>query len=442
MREISPILLKRCAGCHGGKIAEGGFRVDAFDLLLERGSSGAAPIVAGDAESSEVYRRIIDPDEALRMPQEDDALAQVEIDAMRRWIQQGARFDGANRSKPLKSQLAARQHPTAPQSYRMPLPVMSVSFSPDGHQLAVGGYHELLIWDLKDGALMRRIGNLPQRIQSILWLDHALLIAGGTPGEYGEVAVLATDNKWTPRVLAVFSDIALDAAVDSRQRRVAACSADRSTQLVQIDTAQLLWNRTLHASWVTGVAFSGNDRFLVTTSLDETVKIIESENGELFTTFNGHRQQMGDFHGRFKIYDVGFHSASGRFMTAGEGRAVRVWDPLQVKAENGTAADMEERFYKKAHTKYLIHDFRQPVHKLVASDHLIVVAGADGMVQAFGGDNHQPMRQFLGHNDAVYSLAVSRDGERVAAGAHDGRVLVWNVENVEPPTVLLAAPSQ
>ena len=440
-REIAPLLLKRCAGCHGAKIAEGAFRLDTFELLMEAGDSGEATVVAGEAESSEVYRRIIETDEDLRMPQEDDALAQVEIDAIRLWIQQGAHFDGSDRSAPLKSQLAARRHPAAPEIYRMPLPVMSISFSPDGHQLAVGGYHELLIWDLADGTLLHRIGNLPQRIQSILWLDDSFLIAGGTPGEYGEVAFIATENDWIRKVLVVFSDIALDAVVDSRQLQVAACSADRSTQLVEIETAQLLWNKTLHSSWVTGVAFSGDDRFIVTTSLDETVKIIESENGELFTTFNGHRQQMGDFSGRFKIYDVGFHSASGRFMTAGEGRAIRVWDPLQAKAENGTAADMEERFYEKAHTKYVVHDFHKPVHKLVTSDTLIVVAGGDGMVKAFDADNHKPIRQFAGHEDAIYSLAVSQDGQSVAAGAHDGRVLVWNVESAKPPTVFLAVPT-
>ena len=439
-REIAPVLLQRCAGCHGAKIAEGAFRLNTFDFLMGAGDSGEPTVVAGEADSSEVYRRIIQTDEDLRMPQQDDPLAKEEIEAIRSWIQQGAHFDGSDRSAPLTSQLAARLHPAAPETYRTPIPVMSVSFSPHGDQLAVGGYHELLIWNLADDSLARRIGNMPQRIQSILWLDGSLLIAGGTPGEYGEVAVVATENDSTRRVLATFSDLALDVAVDSRQLRVASCSADRSTKLVQAETGQVLWDTSLHSSWVTGVAFSDDDQFIATTSLDETVKIIEAENGGLFTTFNGHRQQFGDFRGRFRIYDITFHLASGLFMTAGEGRAIRLWDPIQAKAENGTAADMEQRFFKKGHTKYVVHDFGEPAHKIVTSDTLIIVAGGDGVVKAFDAENHQLVRQFTGHEDSIYSLAVSPDGTRVAAGGHDGTVLVWNVETPDPPQVLLAVP--
>ena len=439
-REIAPILLKRCAGCHGPKIAEGAFRLNTFDFLMEAGDSGEPTVVAGQPEASEVYRRIIETDEDLRMPQQDDALAKADIDAIRTWIQRGANFDGQDRSAPLNSQLAARRHPAAPETYRTPIPVMSVSFSPNGDQLAVGGYHELLIWNLADGTLVRRIGNLPQRIQSILWLDRSIFIAGGTPGEYGEVAMIAIEEDSVPRPLVTFSDIALDVAFDSGRERVATCSADRSTKLVQIESAELLWSRSLHSSWVTGVAFSGDDRFIVTSSFDETVKIIETENGALFTTFNGHRQQLGNFPGRFKIYDIAFHSASGMFMTAGEGRAIRVWDPVQAKAENGTAADMEARFYEKAHTKYVVHDFGKSAHKIVTSETLIVVAGGDGVVKLFDAENHELIRELVGHQDSVYSLAVSQDGMHVAAGAHDGKVLVWNVETPDPPNVLLAVP--
>ena len=67
-------------------------------------------------------------------------------------------------------------------------------------------------------------------------------------------------------------------------------------------------------------------------------------------------------------------------------------------------------------------------------------AGGDGVVKLFDAENHELIRELVGHQDSVYSLAVSQDGMHVAAGAHDGKVLVWNVETPDPPNVLLAVP--
>lgn len=439
-RDVVPVLLKRCAGCHGDKRAEGAFRVHTFDFLNKGGESGEQAVVPGKPSSSELYRRMIETDAELRMPQEDDALAAADIQTIKSWIEQGASFDGQDRGAPLNSQLAARRHPAAPKIYRTPIPVQSLCFSPDGKQLAMGGYHEVLIWDVESAAIDRRIGSLPQRIQTILWIENSMVVAGGTPGEYGEVVVFDQLDDPQARSLVRFSDIVTDVAVDSNRQRVAACSASRTTKLVRLPNAKLLWRKSIHSSSATGIAFSGDDRFVVTTSLDETVKVVETETGSLFTTFNGHRQQLGDFPGRFKIYDVSYHAGSNLFLTAGEGRAIRIWDPIKAKSENGTAADMEKRFYKKPHTKYVVHTLDKPVFQVVADDATIIAGGANGIIKTFDAVSHKPLREFSGHDDWVYSLAISDDGNQIAAGAHNGRVLIWNLKSGALTADILAAP--
>jgi hypothetical protein len=95
-REIRPILSNKCFACHGpdeGK-RQAGLWLD--DSKIARGElePGAIAIVPGKPESSELVRRITSPDVDERMPPADigKPLSAVEVDLLRKWIEQGARF--------------------------------------------------------------------------------------------------------------------------------------------------------------------------------------------------------------------------------------------------------------------------------------------------------------------------------------------------------------
>ena len=65
------------------------FEEEAFDTI----ESGKFAIVAGKHRSSEMYRRIIEPNPELRMPPEADPLKKSEIDLIARWIDEGAKWE-------------------------------------------------------------------------------------------------------------------------------------------------------------------------------------------------------------------------------------------------------------------------------------------------------------------------------------------------------------
>ena len=108
LRDIAPILLRRCAGCHGPKRAEGNYRVHTFQYLLRAGDSGDAAVVKGKPKESELLRRIISKDADERMPQKDDPISASEIKKIRLWIASGAKFDGASQTASLNSQITRR----------------------------------------------------------------------------------------------------------------------------------------------------------------------------------------------------------------------------------------------------------------------------------------------------------------------------------------------
>jgi Protein of unknown function (DUF1553)/Protein of unknown function (DUF1549)/Planctomycete cytochrome C len=96
-RDIRPLLSDRCFTCHGPEDAsrKSGLRLDRFDTATAD-LGGYAAIVPGDAEGSELWRRVTSSDAEVRMPPPaahraaftDDELAQL-----RAWIEAGAGYE-------------------------------------------------------------------------------------------------------------------------------------------------------------------------------------------------------------------------------------------------------------------------------------------------------------------------------------------------------------
>jgi hypothetical protein len=90
IREIEPVLEKRCHKCHGPDKQKGGLRLDQRPRLLLGGDSGLPSVVPGKPASSPLNQRIHSLDEEERMPPEGEPLTREEKDLLDRWVLQGA----------------------------------------------------------------------------------------------------------------------------------------------------------------------------------------------------------------------------------------------------------------------------------------------------------------------------------------------------------------
>ncbi|ADB41419.1 DUF1553 domain-containing protein [Spirosoma linguale] len=90
--QIKPLLNKNCIVCHGGVKKASDFSLLFKHEALAPAKSGKPAIIPGDADASEMIRRLTlsDPDE--RMPLDHPALKPDEIDLLRKWIDQGAEW--------------------------------------------------------------------------------------------------------------------------------------------------------------------------------------------------------------------------------------------------------------------------------------------------------------------------------------------------------------
>ncbi len=97
-RDIRPILSDKCFHCHGPdeKERKGKLRLDLRDAALKGGENGPVAIVPGKPDESDVLVRVLskDKDEVMPPPKTHKPVSTAEADLLRRWIAEGAEYQG------------------------------------------------------------------------------------------------------------------------------------------------------------------------------------------------------------------------------------------------------------------------------------------------------------------------------------------------------------
>src|SRR4029077_18998845 len=110
-------------------------------------------IMPGKARESRIIEVLRSRDQD-RMPPRDvaDAMPAEQIEMIARWINEGAKLDaGLDTKADLARELRLRWTPPRPlESYKLPVIVGALTFSPDSKRLVVTGHHELTLWNVAD----------------------------------------------------------------------------------------------------------------------------------------------------------------------------------------------------------------------------------------------------------------------------------------------------
>lgn len=93
-RDVRPILNAHCTACHGGVKEAGEVSFIYRDRALGKGESGKPVIVPGKPDASEMIARITttDPYDIMPKPEHGPPLSKKEIDVLRQWISEGAKW--------------------------------------------------------------------------------------------------------------------------------------------------------------------------------------------------------------------------------------------------------------------------------------------------------------------------------------------------------------
>ncbi len=269
-KQVRPILQARCQGCHQPAKSGGGYIMTDFAHFLSGGKSKETAVVPGQPDAGSLLAQITpDKDGRAEMPQNQPALSAIEVDIVRRWIAGGAIDD---------SPIVARTRIDTdhPPTYARPPVITALDFSPDGSLLAVGGFHEVLLWRGDGSALVARLVGLAERIESVAFSPDGrkLAVTGGLPSRMGEVQIWDVAERKLMLSASITFDTLYGASWSSDGSVLAFGAGDNSVRAIDAKTGTQTLFMGSHSDWALDTAFVGADH-LVSVGRDMTTKLTE-----------------------------------------------------------------------------------------------------------------------------------------------------------------------
>ncbi|MGB0422283.1 MAG: WD40 repeat domain-containing protein, partial [Limisphaerales bacterium] len=269
-QEIRPIFQAKCHGCHQPAKAEGGYEMTRFEGLLGGGDTEDQAILPGNAQQSYLVELITPINGRAEMPKKEAPLSAVEVDLVRRWIDQGALDDTpANAVQKIDA-----DHPPV---YTRPPLITSLDYSSDGAWLAVSGFHEVLLHRADGSGLHRRLIGLSQRIESVRFSPDGskLAMAGGLPGRMGELQIWDVASGSLDLSIPVSYDTLYGVSWSPDGQLVAVGCTDNTLRAFRVAEGQQVLFQGSHNDWVIDTVFGQDGKHLVSVGRDQTAKLTE-----------------------------------------------------------------------------------------------------------------------------------------------------------------------
>ncbi len=283
-------------------------------------------------------------------------------------------------------------------------PVNAVAFSPDGEQLATAGAEGgLKVWETPSGQGVIAFGHTApkdaaiQPIQAIAWSAAGALVTASADKTLKSWTFEGTWSERKPLGPHVFRVLSLDFNPDGTLLAAGGGEPSRSGEIKLWEVGKGMLVRsldTLHSDTVFGVRFSPDGSKLASAAADKFLKVTRVADGKELKTFEGHTHH---------VLAVDWKSDGKQLVSGGGDNVIKLWD-----------------FEAGEQLKTL-----PPAGKQVTAVRWVPgkpsVAGASGDKQVRlwnpdTGQNGQVSRSFSGPSDYVFGVAVSSDGNRIAAG--------------------------
>lgn len=431
--ETLQLLARRCLECHDADVAEGGYVMATLGALKESGDSGNAAVVAGDAEASELFRRLVSEDSEERMPAGGPALSPNEIEQVKHWIDSGAKTGRLAPEQSL-SEIATVEpvtHP-APNVYPRPIPVIGLApgfFQVDNLKNAtvvVGGYHELLWGSAKDDQ-RRRLAGFGRFIAAIKShpQQQQFAVAHGEPGVRGRVTLVQVEAEENPTLSDCWSgtDLPGDIAFSPDGKRLAVGGLDGALSVIEVDSGELVFSSTPHADAILDVAWSAEGQHVLTASRDRTARAVRLEDGRAISNYTSHERAV------FAVASIGAGT-----LTLDETGTLRLW------SEGSRQPRIQRQLDRSAAVGMVVHNDQiyvaepqQIIRTRVGSKEVSDGKDKDGNPKTKTvpeWEDESPLT--LDASRIITSLAIAEDGT-VWAGTHDGMLYSWrDGERTEP----------
>ncbi len=269
-KQVRPIFQAHCQGCHQPAKSGGGYVMTSFDRLLAGGESKLTAVVGKKPGESNLIEMITPVDGKAEMPKDQTPLSKAEIEVVRKWVEQGAADD-------TPEIVRVRYDKDHPPVYSRPPVITAMDISPDGSLIAIGGFHEVLLWKADGSEMVARLVGLSERIESIRFSPSGdrLAVTGGQPGRMGEVQVWNVAKQKLTLSVPVTFDTLYGANWSPDGSRIAFGGADNVVRAIDAKSGEQVLFMGSHNDWVLDTAFSKDGAHLISVGRDMTAKLTE-----------------------------------------------------------------------------------------------------------------------------------------------------------------------
>lgn len=358
-KQVLPIFQARCHGCHQPAKSNGEYVMTDFAKMTAGGESELPAIVAHKPAESYLLDLITPSDGEAEMPKDKEPLGDEEVALIKRWIEQGAVND-------TPSNLANRFTKENPPVYTAAPIITSLDFSPDGKYLAIAGFNEVLLHNAEGTKVVGRLIGESSRIQSVRFSPDGgrLAVAAGSPGRRGEIQIWDVEKQVLTLSQPVTYDTLYGANWSPDGKLVSFGCADNSIRAIDANTGEQVLFQGAHNDWPLDTVFSEKGTHLISVGRDRTAKLTEVETQRFIDNITS--ITPGALKGGIEAVDR--HPTSDEILVGG--------------------ADGKPKLYRVFRT----------------SKRVI-------------GDDANLIREFPALKGRIFSVAVSRDGKRIAAGS-------------------------
>lgn len=410
-RQVRPLLQRACSGCHQPARHEGGLVLTSYQHLMSGGESGPC-ITVGKPDESLLVQLI--SGEKPEMPRGAEPLPPAAVEVIRRWIMQGAVNDTPTRFEQVIDQL----HPPR---YKQPPVINTLAYTPDGKNIAVNGYHEIIYVDANDGHILARFIGRSPRITSVVFSPDGQWLAatGGAPALFGELQVWDVATHKNHLSLQLGYDTLFGASFSDDSRWLAFGSFDNKARVVSVEDGRIIAAMDAHADLVFGTAFSLKGDHLITVSRDMSMKLTEIKTSQFLDNITS--ITPGALKGG--LMTVRRHPSEEHVLTGGADGEPKLYQIFRTRARQIGDDFNRIRSYVPMPGRIFSLDFNR-------DGKLFVVGSSDatsGHVRIYETGSGNVYRDLGAVEGGVFAVAFRPDGQQVAAGGLEGIIRIYDV---------------